>query len=123
MVCRLRGENTETAEMLTQCPRLSELLVFARQLEDIPTASSTTHFSKASGLKHWNEAHEAIAWRTRIDRVRFHDRSAAVSCEFHGSGDDALAHALAAQASNDKKAGNRPNAFVIPAMFDESTVG
>src|SRR5258708_166471 len=37
-----------------------ELLVFGCQLEDIPTASSTTHFSKASGLKHWNEAHEAL---------------------------------------------------------------
>src|ERR1700730_19186661 len=55
--------------MLTQCPRMSELLVFERQLEDMPTASSTTHFSKASGLKHWNEAHEAIARRTWIDRV------------------------------------------------------
>ena len=102
---------------------MSELLVFERQLEDMSTASSATHFSKASGLKHWNEAHEAIARRTRIDRVRFHDRSAAVSCELHGSGDDALAHALAAPASNDKKAGNRPDAFVIPALFEESAVG
>src|SRR5260370_5779674 len=100
-----------------------ELLVFGRQLEDIPTASSTTHFSKASGLKHWNEAHEAIARRTRMDRVGFDDRSAAASCEPHASGNDALTHALAAQASNDEKAGNRPDAFVIPAMFDESTVG
>jgi hypothetical protein len=109
--------------MLTQCPGMSELLVFEPQLEDMPAASSTTHFLKASGLKHWNEAHEAIARRTRIDRVRFYARSPAVSCELHGSGDDALAHALAAQASNDKKTGNRPDAFVIPAMFDESTVG
>ena len=31
---------------------------------------------------------EAIARRTRIDRVRFHDRSAAASCELHSSGDD-----------------------------------
>src|SRR5216683_2223103 len=100
-----------------------ELLVFGRQLEDIPTASSTTHFSKASGLKHWNEAHETIARRTRIDRVRFDDRSAAASGELHGSGNDPLTHALAAQASNDEKAGNRPDAFVIPAMLDESTVG
>src|SRR5260370_29451533 len=78
---------------------------------------------ESSGLKHWNEAHEAIARRTRIDRVRFDDRSAAASCELHGSGNDALTHALAAQASNNEKAGNRPDAFVIPAMFDESTVG
>jgi len=35
---------------------MSELLVFERQLEDMSTASSTTHFSKAGGLKHWNEA-------------------------------------------------------------------
>jgi Enoyl-CoA hydratase/isomerase len=81
-VCRLCGENSETAEMLTQCPRRSELLVFERQLEDIPTTSSTTHFSKASGLKPWNEAHEAIARRTWIDRVCFHDRSAA-GATFH----------------------------------------
>jgi len=109
--------------MFTQCPGMSELFVFEPQLEDMPAASGTTHFSEASGLKHWNEAHEAIARRTRIDRVRFDDRSPAVSCELHGSGDDALAHALAAQASNDKKTGNRPDAFVIPAMFDESAVG
>jgi hypothetical protein len=102
---------------------MSELLVFERQLEDMPTASSTTHFSKASGLEHWNEAHEAIARRTRIDRVRFDDRSAAASGELHGSGNDALTHALAAQAPNDKKPGNRSDAFVIPARFDESTVG
>ena len=69
----------------------------------MPTASSTTDFSKVSGLKHGNEPHEAIARRTRIDRVRFYDRRAALSCELHGSGEDALAHALAAQASNDKK--------------------
>jgi hypothetical protein len=46
--------------MLTQCPQRSELLVFGGQLEDMSTASSTTHFSKASGLKHWNEAHDPI---------------------------------------------------------------
>jgi len=36
---------------LSRCPWRSELLVFECQLEDMRTASGTTHFSGASGLK------------------------------------------------------------------------